>query len=182
MCDDKVMVKVDLKSSSISKKVYAPEERKRKGDLLRIGEVAARSGVATSALRFYEAERLIRSERGDDGVRRYPRAILRRVAFIQAAQRIGLSLDEIRSALESLPRGRTPTRADWGALARGWKPRLDQSIAELQALRDDLTGCIGCGCLSLQRCALYNTQDRVASRGPGARLWKASGIEGAGPE
>ncbi len=149
---------------------------KRKTDLLRIGQVAARAGVAASALRFYEEEGLISSVRDDSGVRRYERSILRRVAFIQAAQRVGLSLDEIRQALELLPRGRTPTRKDWGRLAAEWKPRIDQKIKELESLRDDLTGCIGCGCLSFQRCSLYNRQDEVSVRGPGARLWKAAGI------
>lgn len=166
-----------MKASQISKNTLeSGSERKRKTDLLRIGQVAARAGVAASALRFYEDEGLILSERDSLGARRYPRATLRRIAFIQAAQRVGLSLDEIRKALDSLPRGRTPTRADWAALSSSWKPRIEKRIEELEALRDDLTGCIGCGCLSLQRCALYNTQDRVGAEGPGARLWKASGV------
>lgn len=150
---------------------------KRTNDLLRIGEVATRAGVATSALRYYEEEGLLQSQRDSAGARRYPRSVLRRVAFIQAAQRVGLSLDDIRSALDSLPRSRTPTRADWAALSRSWKPRIDRKIEELEALRNDLTECIGCGCLSLRRCALYNPQDKVSSEGPGARLWKASGGE-----
>lgn len=149
---------------------------KVKTDLLRIGQVAERAGVATSALRFYEDEGLIESIRDDANVRRYARSVLRRVAFIQAAQRIGVSLDEIREALESLPNNRTPTRADWAGLSRSWKPRIDRRIEELEALRDELIDCIGCGCLSLKSCALYNTQDILSAQGPGARRWKASGI------
>lgn len=146
----------------------------KKTDLLRIGEVADRAGLATSALRFYEDQRLIESQREADGVRRYPRSILRRIAFIQAAQRVGLSLEEIKESLDSLPNARTPTRADWARLAKGWKPRIEGKIQELQSLKDDLADCIGCGCLSLRECSLYNRQDKVAARGTGARLWKAS--------
>jgi MerR family transcriptional regulator, redox-sensitive transcriptional activator SoxR len=136
--------------------------------LLTIGELAARSGVATSALRYYEAQGLIRSERTLGNQRRYPRPMLRRVAFIRSAQRVGLTLDEIGEALATLPEGRTPTKADWARLSRGWRPRLEEQIERLERLRDKLDGCIGCGCLSLKRCALNNPDDEVAPRGPGA--------------
>jgi MerR family transcriptional regulator, redox-sensitive transcriptional activator SoxR len=136
--------------------------------LLTIGELAARSGVATSALRYYEAQGLIRSERTLGNQRRYPRPMLRRVAFIRSAQRVGLTLDEIGAALATLPEGRTPTKADWARLSRGWRPRLEEQIERLERLRDKLDGCIGCGCLSLKRCALNNPDDEVAPRGPGA--------------
>jgi MerR family redox-sensitive transcriptional activator SoxR len=134
-----------------------------------VGELAARAGVATSALRFYEAHGLIRSERNGSGHRRYRPDALRRVAFIRVAQRIGLSLDEIGRALDSLPSQRTPTRDDWNELSSRWLPRIDEQIAELGILRDRLDGCIGCGCLSLDTCELYNLGDRAARRGPGAR-------------
>ena len=107
--------------------------------------------------------------RSAGGHRQYPRDMLRRVAFIRAGQRVGLSLDEIRAALATLPEGRTPTKADWERLARGWQTLLDERLAQLQRLRDQLSGCIGCGCLSLKACALYNPDDAVAVRGPGAR-------------
>jgi MerR family redox-sensitive transcriptional activator SoxR len=142
----------------------------RSSDLLSIGDLASRSGVAASALRFYEDRGLIGSDRTGGGQRRYARATLRRIATIRAAQAVGLSLDEIRAALETLPNGRTPTARDWQRLSRSWRRELDRRIAELQRLRDDLTGCIGCGCLSLDRCALFNAQDTVAAEGPGARL------------
>ncbi|MGH8869561.1 MAG: redox-sensitive transcriptional activator SoxR [Actinomycetes bacterium] len=138
-------------------------------DRLTIGELSERSGVARSALRFYEAEGLIHAERSAGGQRRYARAVLRRVAFVRAAQKIGLTLDEIREALGELPEARTPTRADWARLSRSWQRLLDARIGELERLRDDLTGCIGCGCLSLQRCRLYNPGDTAARFGPGAR-------------
>lgn len=137
---------------------------------LTIGELATRSGVARSALRFYEARGLITAERTAGGQRRYQRAMLRRVAFIRAAQRVGLSLEEIADALATLPEGRTPTKVDWARLSRSWHSRLDQRIAELERLRDQLTGCIGCGCLSLRSCALRNTEDWLATSGPGARI------------
>jgi MerR family redox-sensitive transcriptional activator SoxR len=136
---------------------------------LSIGEVAERTGVAASALRFYEAEGFLTATRTDGGQRRFAREVLRRVAFIRVAQRVGLSLDEIRAALETLPRGRTPTTDDWARLSRSWRPRLDAQIALLEGLRDQLTSCIGCGCLSLQTCALYNPGDRAADFGAGAR-------------
>ena len=134
-----------------------------------IGELAARSGLATSALRFYEKEGLLRSDRTRGGQRRYARSELRRVAFIRAAQEVGLTLDEIRAALASLPDGRTPTQEDWTRLSRGFKRRLDERLEALVLLRDKLTMCIGCGCLSLQKCRLYNRDDRAASKGAGAR-------------
>ncbi len=134
-----------------------------------VGELAARAGVATSALRFYEAYGLIRSERNESGHRRFRPDMLRRVAFIRVAQRIGLSLDEIARALDSLPSQRTPTRDDWSDLSSRWMPRIDEHIAELELLRDRLDGCIGCGCLSLDTCELYNLGDRAARRGSGAR-------------
>ena len=135
---------------------------------LTIGELAERSGVATSALRYYEAQGLIESERTSGNQRRFRRATLRRVAFIRSAQRVGLTLDEISDALATLPEGRTPTKADWARLSQGWRPRLDAQIERLERLRDKLDGCIGCGCLSLRTCALSNPEDAVAPRGPGA--------------
>ena len=141
------------------------------GELLTIGEVARRSGVAASALRFYEERGLIASERAGSGHRRYPRAVLRRIAFIVFAQRIGLTLDEIGAELARLPPDRAPTRRDWARLSSGWTARIDQRIAELHRLRAGLTECIGCGCLSLERCQLSNPQDRAATLGPGPRYW-----------
>ena len=143
---------------------------KRTADLLTIGELAARSGLATSALRFYEAERLIHATRTEAGHRRYARSTLRRVAFIRAARGIGLSLDEIRRSLETLPADRTPGKADWTRLSRRWRTHLEARIDYLERLRDDLTSCIGCGCLSLATCRLQNRQDEVALEGPGARF------------
>jgi MerR family redox-sensitive transcriptional activator SoxR len=134
-----------------------------------IGELAQRSGVATSALRHYESLGLIQSLRSDGNHRRYARSTLRRVAFVRAAQAVGLTLDAIGAALATLPDGRTPTAADWNRLARGWAPLIDARIDALTRLRDKLTGCIGCGCLSLQRCALYNPGDVAGGRGPGPR-------------
>ena len=136
---------------------------------LTIGAVSERSGVATSALRFYEAEGLIHSTRTDGGQRRYARDALRRVSFIRVAQQVGLSLDEIREALASLPQNRTPTAKDWERLSTSWRPRLDHQIAMLERLRDRLHGCIGCGCLSLKFCRLLNPDDQAAERGPGPR-------------
>lgn len=139
---------------------------------LMIGELAARSGAAASALRFYESKGLLTSERTPGGQRVYDRSMLRRVAFIRAAQRVGLSLDEIRAALDTLPSRRTPTASDWALLSASWRSKLDQRIAELQRLRDDLDNCIGCGCLSLKACSLYNPGDRAAELGAGPRyLW-----------
>ncbi|MDQ3628625.1 MAG: redox-sensitive transcriptional activator SoxR [Actinomycetota bacterium] len=136
--------------------------------LLTIGELATRAGVSTSALRFYDAQGLITASRTSGNQRRYERAMLRRVAFVRSAQQVGLTLEEIKQALATLPSGRTPTRADWDRLSRQWRERLDHRIRELEALRDQLTSCIGCGCLSLQRCALSNPGDVAAARGPGA--------------
>jgi MerR family transcriptional regulator, redox-sensitive transcriptional activator SoxR len=133
-----------------------------------IGELSERSGVAASALRFYESQGLIFAERTSGNQRRFHRSQLRRVAFIRSAQRVGLSIDEIREALATLPDNRTPTKADWARLSRAWQDRLDERIAELERLKNRLTSCIGCGCLSLRTCALSNPDDIVASRGPGA--------------
>jgi MerR family redox-sensitive transcriptional activator SoxR len=138
---------------------------------LTIGEVARRSGVASSALRFYEERGLITSERAGSGHRRYPRATLRRIAFIVFAQRIGLTLEEIGMELAKLPPDRAPTRRDWASLSRTWSARIDERIAELERLRIGLEGCIGCGCLSLERCRLSNPDDRAARLGPGPRYW-----------
>jgi MerR family transcriptional regulator, redox-sensitive transcriptional activator SoxR len=140
-------------------------------DLLTIGEVSRRSGVASSALRFYEERGLIHSERAGSGHRRYPRAALRRIAFIVFAQRVGLTLEEIGRELAKLPPGRAPTRRDWSSLSRTWSARIDQRIAELERLKVGLEGCIGCGCLSLDRCRLSNPDDRAARLGPGPRYW-----------
>jgi MerR family redox-sensitive transcriptional activator SoxR len=135
-----------------------------------VGEVAARAGVATSALRFYEANSLIASDRTGAGHRRYHADVLRRVGFIKVAQRVGLSLEEIKIALDSLPAGRTPNRTDWARLAASWQPILDERIALLEAMKEKLDGCIGCGCLSLDTCALYNPSDMAATRGAGPRF------------
>ena len=142
-------------------------------ELLTIGEVARRSGVAASALRFYEERELIGSVRAPSGHRRYPRAVLRRIAFIIFAQRIGLTLEEIARQLARLPEGRAPTRREWQALSSAWTARIDARIAELERLRDSLDSCIGCGCLSLDRCRLANPGDRAAERGAGPRYWIA---------
>ncbi len=138
-------------------------------DLLSIGEVAARSGLAPSAIRFYEAEGLIGAERTDSGRRAFRRHVLRRLAFISSAQRVGLTLKEIADALATLPPDRAPTKAQWARLSRSWRGRLDERIAELERLRDDLSTCIGCGCLSLQTCRLFNPDDEAAANGPGPR-------------
>jgi MerR family redox-sensitive transcriptional activator SoxR len=140
-------------------------------ELLTITEVSRRSGVAASALRFYEERGLIRSERAGSGHRRYPREVLRRIAFIVFAQRIGMSLDEVGAELAQLPTDRVPEGPDWARLSQGWARRIDEHIAELQRLRTGLTGCIGCGCLSLDRCELANPGDRVGRLGPGPRFW-----------
>lgn len=137
--------------------------------MISIGDLARRVGVAASALRFYETEGLIASARSAGGRRYYPRGEIRRVAFIRAAQAVGLSLDDIRAALASLPDKRTPTKEDWARLSKGWRPLLDERIAAMERLRDTLTECIGCGCLSLKSCALYNPGDAAGARGSGAR-------------
>ncbi len=143
-------------------------------DLLTIGDVAHRSGLPPSALRYYEREGLLRTTRTSGGQRRYERSVLRRLAFIRAARTIGVPLDEVRAGLDRLPDGRTPTRADWTRLSKAWRGRLDEQIEALQALRDGLDSCIGCGCLSLARCRLSNPDDVVAANGPGARMLPAS--------
>ena len=152
-----------------------------------IASLAKRSGVAASALRFYEDQGLIRSARQAGGRRHFPRSTLRRVAFVRAAQAVGLTLEEIRAALATLPEGRTPTREDWASLSSAWKPLIDERIAALTRLRDALSSCIGCGCLSLDTCALYNPADGARRRGPGPRyllgdspasvMAEASGVE-----
>ena len=141
-------------------------------DLLTIGEVARRSGVATSALRFYEERGLISSERAPgSGHRRYSRPVVRRVAFMVFAQKIGLTLDEIGAELAKLPADRVPKRGDWAKLSKSWEARIDERIAELERLKSSLTDCIGCGCLSLARCKLANPGDRASRGGPGPRYW-----------
>lgn len=149
-------------------------------DLLTIGEVSRRSGTAPSALRYYESRGLVSAVRTTGGHRVFHRSVLRRLAFVRAAQNVGLSLEEIADALATLPSGRTPTRADWARLSARWQQRLDEQIANLVALRDGLTACIGCGCLSLQRCRLYNPQDARAVEGPGARALPAGLRRGDG--
>ena len=142
--------------------------------LLTVGEVAARAGVAVSALHFYEQKKLIASERSEGNQRRYRRGVLRRVAVIKAAQRVGIPLDEIKAALDTLPADRSPTAEDWAGLSARWRDDLDRRIRELEALRDHLDGCIGCGCLSVASCPLRNPYDRLGSEGPGARLLGSS--------
>jgi MerR family redox-sensitive transcriptional activator SoxR len=141
-----------------------------KSDLLTVSEVVRRSGVAASALRFYEREGLISASRTGGGQRRYERSVLRRLAFIRAARVVGLQLEEVRDVLAQLPDSRTPNRADWTRISRSWRGRLDEQIDALVALRDGLDSCIGCGCLSLKRCTMSNPQDWLAVRGPGANL------------
>jgi MerR family redox-sensitive transcriptional activator SoxR len=137
-------------------------------DELTIGEVAARSGVAASALRFYERRGLIAAARTDGNQRRYERSVLRRIAFIQAGRAAGITLTEIGTALEGLPTHRTPSRRDWERLSKRWREDLDARIETLQALRNRLSTCIGCGCLSIDRCDLLNPDDEAAASGPGA--------------
>jgi len=137
--------------------------------LLSVGEVARRSGVAVSALHFYESQGLLSAERSRGNQRRYRRDVLRRVAFVRAAQMLGISLAEIAEVLQQLPQQRTPTKADWTRLSSRWRESLDQRIADLVTLRDQLQGCIGCGCLSLKACRLYNPADVLAGQGPGPR-------------
>lgn len=137
---------------------------------LTVGEVATRSGVAVSAIHFYESKGLIKGWRTAGNQRRYPREVLRRVAVIKASQRVGIPLNAIHEALNSLPRGRTPTAEDWGVLSARWRSDLDDRITRLTKLRDDLTSCIGCGCLSLDSCPLYNPGDRCSTQGSGPQL------------
>jgi MerR family redox-sensitive transcriptional activator SoxR len=160
-----LQVKVNLKSSRES--CYF----RSMSSLLTISDVSRRSGVAASALRFYEERGLIRSERAGSSHRRYPRAVLRRIAFIVFAQRIGMSLDEIGTELASVPQDRVPEGADWAKISTVWTNRVEERIAELERLRSGLTGCIGCGCLSLDRCQFANPGDRAGRRGPGPRYW-----------
>ena len=142
-------------------------------DLLNVSDVAARSGFAPSALRFYEREGLIQATRTTGNQRRYERGVLRRLAFIRAARNVGLTLEEVAAALATLPDARTPTKADWTRLSRTWRFRLDAQIAALEKLRDGLDSCIGCGCLSLKRCAMSNPGDIARADGPGARYLPA---------
>ncbi len=148
--------------------------------LLSIGEVAERSGVAASALHFYERSGLISSTRNAGNQRQYRRDVLRRVAFIRVSQRVGIPLRDIRAALESLPAGRTPTKRDWARLSRRWRSELDDRIAALEHLRSDLEGCIGCGCLSLRTCRLQNPDDGLGAGGTGPRRWQPSPAPEAG--
>jgi MerR family redox-sensitive transcriptional activator SoxR len=161
----RLQVKVNLKSSKKFVIYWVVAA------LLTISEVSRRSGVAASALRFYEEKGLIKSERAGSGHRRYPRVVLRRIAFIVFAQRIGMTLDEVASELIKLPEGRVPEGSDWAKLSSAWTGRIDASIAELQRLRAGLTECIGCGCLSLDKCQFANGGDRAARLGPGPRYW-----------
>ena len=149
---------------------------------LTIGELAARSGVAPSALRFYEAQGLIAAQRTSGNQRRYERAVLRRIALIQAGRSAGVPLERIRAALETLPSRRTPTRRDWERLSRGWGDDLDRQIATLQALRNRLTTCIGCGCLSIDACGLLNPDDEAGAIGPGAHYLQRDGKRAATDE
>jgi MerR family transcriptional regulator, redox-sensitive transcriptional activator SoxR len=139
-------------------------------ETLTIGDFAVRAGVAPSALRYYERQGLIRASRTGGNQRRYDRSELRRVAFIKIAQQVGVSLEEIREALASLPENRTPTKADWTRLSEHWRSKLEARITLMERLRDQLTGCIGCGCLSMQRCNLINPKDRLAARGAGPQM------------
>jgi MerR family redox-sensitive transcriptional activator SoxR len=145
---------------------------------LSIGQVADRSGISHTALRFYEDCGLITAERTPGNQRKYPRGVLRRLAFIRTAQRVGLSLEQIRDALDTLPDGRSPTKADWARLSQSWRTELDARIDALQRLRDRLTSCIGCGCLSLRSCGLHNSDDAMAVLGPGAPRLRAVGEGG----
>jgi MerR family redox-sensitive transcriptional activator SoxR len=147
-------------------------------DELTIGEVSARSGVAPSALRFYERRGLISASRTDGNQRRYDRSVLRRLAFVQAGRAAGISLEQIGAALSTLPRGRTPGRRDWERLSNRWRDDLEDRIAVLSALRKRLTTCIGCGCLSIDRCELLNPDDEAAAQGPGAHYLTAEGPRG----
>lgn len=140
---------------------------------LTIGELSSRSGVSASALHFYERNGLLSAERTSGNQRRYPRHTLRRVAFIRVSQRVGIPLKDIRAALDSLPEGRTPTKRDWARLSQRWRAELDSRIRQLEHLRSDLDGCIGCGCLSLRSCALQNADDALGAQGAGPIRWSA---------
>lgn len=141
-----------------------------KTDLLAIGELAARTGLAVSAIRFYEARGLVGALRNAGGQRRFARSDIRRLSFIRIAQQLGFTIDEIGSILGKLPQGRTPTQKDWAAISRVFRKRLDARIAALTQMRDKLDECIGCGCLSLRRCGLYNPEDKLARQGSGPQL------------
>jgi MerR family redox-sensitive transcriptional activator SoxR len=156
-------------SSSLEVKTQSCWDGGVPDETLSIGDVALRSGLSPSALRFYESEGLVRAMRTDGGQRRYEREVLRRLAFIRAAQRVGLSLEEVKAALATLPDARTPTAKDWARLSRAWRPRLDEQINMLVLLREQLSSCIGCGCLSLKACALFNPDDGAAALGTGPR-------------
>jgi MerR family redox-sensitive transcriptional activator SoxR len=147
---------------------------------LTVGQLAARSGVAVSALHFYESKGLIRSQRTAGNQRRYDRDMLRRVAIIRVGQEVGISLAEIGAALSSLPEGRTPGKEDWARMASGWAAALDRRITQLQKLRSGLTDCIGCGCLSTEHCPMRNPDDRLAEQGPGPRRLVADAASAAG--
>jgi len=144
--------------------------KKRASDLLAIGEVATRTGISISAIRFYEFKGLVSPSRNNGGQRRFPRSDIRRLSFILIAQQLGLSISEIQAALATLPDGRTPTEKDWSRMSKSIKAELDQKITALERMRDTLDGCIGCGCLSLKRCALYNADDKVSVKGAGPRI------------
>lgn len=144
--------------------------KKRASDLLAIGEVATRTGISISAIRFYESKGLVSPSRNNGGQRRFPRSDIRRLSFILIAQQLGLSISEIQAALATLPDGRTPTEKDWSRMSKSIKAELDQKITALERMRDTLDGCIGCGCLSLKRCALYNADDKVSVKGAGPRI------------
>jgi len=163
-CFPTIKLKVYFKSRH-----YFKNAMTKKDAFLTIGETAQRTGVAASALRFYETRKLVRSHRGPGNQRRYHRSMLRRISIIKVAQSLGLSLEEIASALETLPDNRTPTRRDWERLSLNWRDQLDVRIAKLEKLREQLSSCIGCGCLSLKRCTLYNPRDRAAASGAGPR-------------
>lgn len=166
---------VEVKTSNESD-MSMETTRHRISTWLTIGELAKRSGVATSALRFYEERGLISSERNESGHRRFPRAMARRIAFIIFAQRVGLSLEEIGQELAKLPGDRVPREADWDRLTTLWSERIEERIQELQRLKTGLTRCIGCGCLSLQECAVMNPNDQLAEQGPGPRYWCSDGV------
>ncbi len=151
---------------------------KNSHDMLTVGELAQRAGVATSALRFYEERGLIHATRNAVGHRRYARAVVRRVAFIVFAQRVGLTLEEIRAELDKLPVDSVPTSAEWDRLTHSWRARIDERIAELERLKYGVSDCIGCGCLSLEHCNVLNRDDQLAGHGAGPRFW----IEGAPEE
>lgn len=146
-------------------------------DLLPVGQIAHRAGLSVPALRYYEQRGLITSERSAGNQRRYPRSVLRRLAFIAAAQRVGLTLEQIAAALATLPTDRPPNRRDWTRLSSGWRQLVSDRLRELEALQDSLDSCIGCGCLSLKRCALFNPRDEAATEGPGSR-WLRSAQKG----